>query len=61
MFDEMRGLFRRHIDRLFFGDNEIQSVSEKSLRFDDPEYTELEVVVKDINRNNKMFRIIEIK
>lgn len=61
MFDEIKELFRAHINRMFFGDNEIQCVSESALDISDPENTVIEVTVKDAEGNKRKFKITEVK
>ena len=56
MFDEVKEFFRKRIEQLFFGDNEIQGVSENYL--DEPIII---VSVKDKDGNLKKWKITEVK
>ena len=61
MFDEVKGYFRKQIDDMFFGDNEIQQVSETSFNISDPDDHVIEVTVKDKDGNLKKWKITEVK
>ena len=59
MFDEVKELFRAHINRMFFGQNEIQSVT--ALDITDPDNVVISVSLKDKDGNKRLFRITEVK
>lgn len=61
MFDEIREFFRKQIDKMFFGDNTIISVSETAMDFANPDDTVTEIVVEDSNGDRRTWRITEVK